>query len=764
MTLRFFVVFLLSCLLCLPASGALGIDVNSSSDSASGTVIKSPLFSMSSDRELLLAFVAADAVEANNTTVLTVAGGNLTWELVVRTNSQRGTAEVWRAFAPARLTNISVTATLSQAVASSITVISFTGVNTSGTNGSGAIGATGSASAGSGAPTASLITTHDNSWVFGVGNDFDNAIPRVVAEGQSLVHQYLAPVNDTYWVQTLDGPTATAGTVVAVSDTAPTSDRYNLSICEVVAATSATAPLISGVTAVPGSTSAQINWTTDVPSTSRVDFGISLSALMSAVTDATLVTSHSLGLTGLVAGTTYLYRVTSADASNDTSVTPPTSSAPLSFSTVASVWNISGTISPASAGSGVTVTLSGAASSSATTDGSGYYVFPGRGNGTYTVTPAKAGFVFSPASQTVTVNGADVANVNFSVTAVPTTAPVISGVTVVPGAGSAQINWSTNTATNSRVDFGTSATALTSNTSDPTLVIVHTVNLTGLAGNTTYYYRITSTDASGQSAVYPSAGSAPLSLTTCPCSIWRGATVPGTPEDPDSSAVELGLKFRSDVSGYVTGVRFYKGPNNGGTHVGNLWTSTGSRLATATFINETGSGWQQAMFPNPVAIAAKTTYVVSYYAPGGRYSADEGFFLNRGVDAGALHALASGVDGPNGTYVYASGGGFPTSSYNATNYYVDVLFTADTSVPAGPVISAVTVKPATLTATVTWTTQVPATSRVDFGLSSSALNLNVSDPSLVTSHSSTLPNLTPGLTYFLRVTSSDNSGSSAYLS
>jgi len=117
-----------------------------------------------------------------------------------------------------------------------MTVMSFTGVDPSGTNGSGAIGATGTANASSGAPTASLVTTRNNSWVFGVGNDFDNAIARTPGSGQSLVHQFLAPIGDTYWVQMQNAPTPARGTTVTINDTAPTTDRYNLTICEILPA------------------------------------------------------------------------------------------------------------------------------------------------------------------------------------------------------------------------------------------------------------------------------------------------------------------------------------------------------------------------------------------------------------------------------------------------------------------------------------------------------------------------------------------------
>jgi hypothetical protein len=39
--------------------------------------------------------------------------------------------------------------------------------------------------------------------------------------------------------------------------------------------------------------------------------------------------------------------------------------------------------------------------------------------------------------------------------------------------------------------------------------------------------------------------------------------------------VELGVKFQSSVAGTITAIRFYKGPQNTGTHVGNLWSAAG---------------------------------------------------------------------------------------------------------------------------------------------------------------------------------------------
>src|SRR4030095_200688 len=169
----------------------------------------------------------------------------------------------------------------------------------------------------------------------------------------------------------------------------------------------------------------------------------------------------------------------------------------------------------------------------------------------------------------------------------------------------------------------------------------------------------------------------------CPCSIWSPTTTPTNANVNDPSAVELGVKFRANTAGSITGIRFYKGAQNTGTHIGNLWTRTGTKLATATFTNETASGWQQANFSNPVNITANTTYIASYYAPVGRYAADNNYFASSATVNGPLTALRNGTDGGNGVYKYGTSG-FPTFSFQSSNYWVDVVFqdnVADTMPP-----------------------------------------------------------------------------------
>ena len=152
--------------------------------------------------------------------------------------------------------------------------------------------------------------------------------------------------------------------------------------------------------------------------------------------------------------------------------------------------------------------------------------------------------------------------------------------------------------------------------------------------------------------------------------------VPDTPADSDGAAVELGMKFRSTVAGKVTGVRFYKGAGNTGTHVGHLWSSSGAKLASVTFTAETDSAWQVARLATPVSIAPNTTYIISYYAPDGHYAGDNGG-LSTAKNAGVLKGLANGEDGPNGVYRYGAGAAAPVDSYQSSNYFVDVVFRAD---------------------------------------------------------------------------------------
>lgn len=157
--------------------------------------------------------------------------------------------------------------------------------------------------------------------------------------------------------------------------------------------------------------------------------------------------------------------------------------------------------------------------------------------------------------------------------------------------------------------------------------------------------------------------------------IWSPSNVPQLIDDTDTAGTELGVKFRSDVNGVIKGIRFYKGPTNSGAHTGNLWTASGTLLSSATFTNESASGWQEVRFSTPVSISADTTYVASYFAPNGRYSSTDSYFQTGGTNSPPLHALQNGVDGGNGVFKHTLTSAFPSQTFNSDNYWIDVVFT-----------------------------------------------------------------------------------------
>jgi hypothetical protein len=286
-----------------------------------------------------------------------------------------------------------------------------------------------------------------------------------------------------------------------------------------------------------------------------------------------------------------------------------------------------------------------------------------------------------------------------------------------------------------------------------------------LAQGTKYTATVSgATDSSGHAMTAPYSWS--FTTMTCPCTIWPSTATPAVQSANDGSAIETGVKFQTDTNGYISGIRFYKGSANTGTHVGSLWSSTGQLLAQATFTNESASGWQQVTFPDPVAVTAGTTYVASYHSSGGGYAVSAGG-LAQSVDNSPLHALASGgSSGGNGVFTYAGTPTFPTQTYNAGNYWVDVAFNTlanDTNVPTLTAES-----PAPSATGVPWSAAVTATfskpvqqSTISFTLKNSS---NAAVPATFSYNSTTnvatlQPNavLTAGMTYTASVSGATDS-------
>ncbi len=146
----------------------------------------------------------------------------------------------------------------------------------------------------------------------------------------------------------------------------------------------------------------------------------------------------------------------------------------------------------------------------------------------------------------------------------------------------------------------------------------------------------------------------------------------------NSRSIELGVRFRADTAGMITGLRFYKVAGNNGPHTGHLWTNAGALLGSLTFTGETASGWQTASFASPIPISSGTPYVASYHTT--LYAATRAYFADE-VSNPPLHALQDGVAGPNGLYAYSSGAIFPSQGTRSSNYWVDVVFLSSQSAP-----------------------------------------------------------------------------------
>ncbi len=120
--------------------------------------------------------------------------------------------------------------------------------------------------------------------------------------------------------------------------------------------------------------------------------------------------------------------------------------------------------------------------------------------------------------------------------AVDETAPAISAVaSSVSGSSSATITWDTNEAADSKVDYGTNPDTLTASQSGSTLVTSHSVQLTGLKPTATYYYRVSSQDAAGNSSTDPVPPAAPRKFTTSPLTFEDTTVSDFSAGSPDSS-------------------------------------------------------------------------------------------------------------------------------------------------------------------------------------------------------------------------------------
>jgi hypothetical protein len=576
---------------------------------------------------------------------------------------------------------------------------------------------------------------------------------------------------------------------IASSSAFPTStyDSENYWVDVVYATSAATAPAApTNVSATAGAGTATVSWTAPSDGGSPLT-GYTVTPYIgtSAQTPKTVSGSPpatSTTVTGLASGTAYTFRVSATnavgsgpDSAPSASVTPTGDTAP-GAPTGVSATPGDGSVAvswtaPPDGGSpitGYTVTPYVGATAQATTTVTGSppgtaTTITGLSNGTaYTFTVT--------ATNAVGTGPASAASASVTPSAPATVPAAPSGVSATAGDASAVVSWSAPSDGGSPITgytvtpyAGSTAQASMSVTGSPPAT---SATVTGLSNGTAYTFRVTATNSVGTSAASaPSSSVTPVAGGCAACTIWPSSVVPANPNDADTSALELGVRFTSEVDGTITGIRFYKGIGNTGTHVGNLWTSTGTRLATVTFTNESATGWQQALFATPVAITADTTYVASYLAPNGHYAGDGGYFTTA-MDRPPLHALRDGADGPNGVYQYGTTSSFPTNTWNATNYWVDVVFASSSTTPvtAPQAPTGVSATPGDASAVVTWTAPPDGGSRITSYTVTPYIGTSAQTPSTVTGNpaptTASFTGLTNGTAYTFRVSATNTAGTS----
>jgi peptidoglycan hydrolase-like protein with peptidoglycan-binding domain/phosphodiesterase/alkaline phosphatase D-like protein len=495
-----------------------------------------------------------------------------------------------------------------------------------------------------------------------------------------------------------------------------------------------TPPTLAAIVVASLATStATITWTTSEVANGQVEYGMTASYGSASVIESNLGLTHSADLAALEPDTTYHYQVKSVDVAGNIAtstdytfttaslpqiVVPPDTTPPIisgvaqasvsSYDTTIT-WNTN-ELATSSIRYGTSTNYE---SVLAISTSAGLIHF-----GTIADLAANTTYDYCIDATDLTGNTASSCGHSFTTAAAPlvpdTTPPVLSLIVAAPVATStATVTFTTSELANAQVEYGTSTSYGSNSSLDTSLALTHSVSLSDLTASTTYHYAVISADAAGNLAtstdqafttgalpqVVPVVVETPPAPTSTPASILNVS----------STVVFAAIETQSVGTSTVTIIYTTDIPSDSQVNYG-----VSSQLGSSTVVDSTPTTMHSVVITD---LSPNTNYV----------------FNVASAPVGVSTATVSGN--------------------HEFNTLATPIFTTTPANVSGVQATAVT----TSTATIAWTTDKPADSQVQYGITT-AYGQSASDASLQTSHDIALSSLAPSTTYHYRVRSMDADG------
>ena len=543
--------------------------------------------------------------------------------------------------------------------------------------------------------------------------------------------------------------------------------------------TDVTAPVISAVaSSAIGDTVATITWTTNEASDTRVEYGPT-TAYGSSTTVGALVTSHSQGLSDLLPSTQYHYRVKSMDAAgnlatsaNQTLTTTDTTAPTFSAITANVTSDSAATITWTTNESSTTQVEYGTTTAYGIPSSINYDLLTSHSQGISGLA-SNTTYHYRVKSRDAAGNLGTSSDGTFSTG--DETPPIISSVFASNiSSNGATINWTTNEASDTQVEYGTTTGYGTSTTLNASMVTSHVQAVSGLLPTTLYHYRVKSRDAAGNlrtgtDQTFTTSGDTTPPIISSVASATNAttitATITWTTNESSTTQVDYGTttgygsqttldsalvtSHSQVIAGLSPNVQYHYRVRSKDASDNEAVSTNGTFTIVDTTPPVITAG------PTVPAVTA-TTVTVEWttdkasntqieYGPTITYDAvvvDAAFVTN--------HSYVIPNLLPNVTYQYR------VRSRDAAGNFIYSGNSSFTTDGTAPVISAVTSTAITDTsATITWSTNEASTSQIEFGLTTSYGSSTTNDTTKITSHSQDLTTLTPNTLYHYRVLSTD---------